>query len=316
LTRISSFFRKTMYVFLLSMSSILLSQTLHAQQVFFRLPLIEQLSFPDPLFKQLSADMTQARQALAAGKELPTLLFFRYKVRENEDIFTIAARLTVDIETIAVLNGLRSPDELVPGMDILLSNLPGLFIAQEPENDFEELLFFFFNSQFPQISNGLTVPTLDQVKKVYFLPGIKVNPTIRAFFLQTAFIMPLKNGQISSRFGTRLSPFTGKPSFHGGLDIAAPEGTEVLASRAGIVHNTGWNSILGNFIILSHDGGIETVYGHLQRYIVPKGTRVGSGDVIGYVGSTGLSTGPHLHFEIVSNGENRDPLLFLPRNTE
>ena len=119
------------------------------------------------------------------------------------------------------------------------------------------------------------------------------------------FRFPLPDGYITSRFGERKSPISGEYHFHTGLDIAAVQGTDILAARAGIVFFKGFDKTLGNHIILKHEGGFLSVYGHLLDIDVTLNQEVYSGMVIGHVGNTGLSTGPHLHFEIKKEGIQR-----------
>jgi len=102
--------------------------------------------------------------------------------------------------------------------------------------------------------------------------------------------------------------------FHSGLDIKADNGSPVFAARSGVVKFAGWKSGYGNVIIIDHGGGIETYYAHLSKINVFVGLRVEKGDFIGRVGSTGTSTGPHLHFEVRVASEVRDPVAYLPRN--
>lgn len=119
-------------------------------------------------------------------------------------------------------------------------------------------------------------------------------------------------GGITSGFGMRRHPILGgAPLFHTGIDISASYGTPVRASASGRVIFAGWYGGYGNMVILDHGGNISTVYGHLSRIVVKIGEEVAEGDVIGYVGSTGLSTGPHLHFEVRINGDPVDPLNWL-----
>lgn len=115
------------------------------------------------------------------------------------------------------------------------------------------------------------------------------------------------DGRITSPFGWRVHPILGFLRLHKGLDIAAPEGTPVHAALDGTVRGAGWAGGYGNFVRLEHGGGIATGYGHLSRYAVAPGMRVVRGQVIGWVGTTGLSTGPHLHWEVWRNGESVDP---------
>lgn len=116
------------------------------------------------------------------------------------------------------------------------------------------------------------------------------------------------NGKITSRFGKRVHPVTGKESNHTGIDIAAPMGENVKASLGGEVVFSGWHgNVYGNVVIINHGNNIQTFYGHLSKVLVKQGEEVKQGDVVAKVGTTGLSTGPHLHFEIYVNGERVDP---------
>ena len=115
--------------------------------------------------------------------------------------------------------------------------------------------------------------------------------------------------RISSPFGIRVHPITHTVRMHTGIDYAAPQGTRVLAPSDGVVSFRGWKGGYGNAVMLTHDNGMETLYGHLSAFIsgVDVGTRVNSGAVIGLVGSTGHSTGPHLHYEVRINGQPVNP---------
>jgi len=110
-------------------------------------------------------------------------------------------------------------------------------------------------------------------------------------------------GTITSKFGWRWG------SFHRGVDIGASSGTPVKAADSGVVRFTGWNGGYGNLVKIDH-GGVQTWYAHLSKITVSTGQRVGKGDVIGNVGSTGISSGPHLHFEVHVDGVAKDPLGF------
>ncbi len=119
---------------------------------------------------------------------------------------------------------------------------------------------------------------------------------------------PTDGGFISSPFGGRPNPFSGYGrDWHPGIDIAVDYGTPVYASAAGYVQQAGWYGGYGKYIRLGHDFGYETAYGHMSRLAVSAGSFVKKGEVIGYVGSTGYSTGPHLHFEILKYGEQVNP---------
>lgn len=119
------------------------------------------------------------------------------------------------------------------------------------------------------------------------------------------------HGWLTGRFGGRSDPFTGEQGFHQGLDISAPKGQPVYATADGRVESAAAQSEYGNLVVLRHDFGLTTRYGHLSKFNVKAGQTVHRGDVIGYVGSTGRSTGTHLHYEILANGKLLNPLQLL-----
>lgn len=121
----------------------------------------------------------------------------------------------------------------------------------------------------------------------------------------------VNGSRISSLFGYRVHPITGEKIFHKGIDIAASQGSPVYAYANGTVIYAGWKSGYGNFIAIDHGGGMVTHYGHLSAIYVSVGQRVAVRQKIGAVGSTGVSTGPHLHFEVLINGEYKNPQNYL-----
>ncbi len=125
---------------------------------------------------------------------------------------------------------------------------------------------------------------------------------------------PLRGTMVSSGFGPRRHPILDGTRRHSGVDLPAPRGTPVRAAADGIVRYFGRNGSYGRFIRLDHGFGLETAYGHLRRYALSlrRNVRVRRGEVIGYVGSSGLSTGPHLHYEVRINGHTIDPLPVMP----
>ncbi|MCC6141874.1 MAG: M23 family metallopeptidase [Nitrospira sp.] len=126
----------------------------------------------------------------------------------------------------------------------------------------------------------------------------------------TPSIWPVK-GWVTSGFGPRISPFTEKPAWHDGLDIGAAANAPVQAPAQGRVTSVGFDPKLGNLVRLDHGFGIETIYGHLAKSLVKEGQRVKRGDVVGLVGSTGLATGPHLHYMVKVNGQALDPNKYI-----
>jgi len=126
----------------------------------------------------------------------------------------------------------------------------------------------------------------------------------------TPSIWPVK-GWVTSGFGPRVSPFTEKPAWHDGLDIGAAANAPVQAPAQGRVTTVGFDPKLGNLVKVDHGFGIETLYGHLAKALVKEGQRVKRGEVVALVGSTGLATGPHLHYMVKVHGQALDPVKYI-----
>ena len=122
---------------------------------------------------------------------------------------------------------------------------------------------------------------------------------------------PLDNYAVMSPFGVRRDPFNGQPSMHNGVDLSAPMRTPIMATAAGIVVSAGWNGEFGNLVEVDHGYGIVTRYGYMSHIYVKVGQRVAARHVIGLVGTTGRSTGPHVHYEVMNDGKNLNPVKFL-----
>ncbi len=119
-------------------------------------------------------------------------------------------------------------------------------------------------------------------------------------------------GRITSGFGSRTHPISGQRDFHSGIDIAVPVGTEIRAAAPGKVITSDWRGGYGKTVIIDHGNNVKTLYAHNSKLKVSTGSNVYFGDVIALAGSTGVSTGPHLHFELIINGEEVEPRNYLP----
>ncbi len=120
-------------------------------------------------------------------------------------------------------------------------------------------------------------------------------------------------GAVSSGYGHREHPMTGKPNFHSGMDISVPQGTYVKATADGIVSFSGWTAGSGNTVVIEHGHGFSTAYAHNKENLAKVGQRVKRREAIAVSGSTGVSTGPHVHYEIWKNGHHVDPAAYLER---
>lgn len=138
-----------------------------------------------------------------------------------------------------------------------------------------------------------------------FTPGLYSGPFVRPAG------MPVHASNISSTFGTRWHPLLGGYRFHAGIDLVASAGTQILATSPGVITEAGWSGGYGYCVAVDHGNGYHTLYGHLSRVDVIAGQKVTSGQRLGLVGSTGRSTGPHLHYEVRINGRPVDPRPYM-----
>ena len=125
--------------------------------------------------------------------------------------------------------------------------------------------------------------------------------------------LPLDYSSVTGLYGFRQHPISGETDFHTGIDLAAPMGARVACAWSGKVEETGWSDVYGNWVLVSHSSGLATFYAHLSRITVKQGMYLREGEQIGEIGSTGISTGPHLHWEVRFEGKRVDPAWLLGR---
>jgi murein DD-endopeptidase MepM/ murein hydrolase activator NlpD len=224
-----------------------------------------------------------------------------YRARAGDTLSGIAERFGMDLDTIASLNReWGSGVHLVQiGEAIKIPNQDGIFIEIDRELELlceekgvpVEVVYTVNGIDQSQVSPGLEL----------FFPGVQHTGIERSVITGSAFLRPV-GGWLTSGFGYRRDPFTNEMHFHRGVDLAAPTGTAVRAALDGRVVVTGYDPVLGNYILIRHQINFSTLYGHLSQIWVSRGTTVTRGQRIGAVGNTGKSTGPHLHFEIRRRG--------------
>ncbi len=266
----------------------------------FRFPTIKSLTYSDAVFKQFSQEVSD-NYLLLAKNENPIPSIYTYFPTGNDTLLAIAARCNIPYESIATLNNIAFIDSPLIEKELFLPTFAGLFIAEKPQTPLEFLLKTRYSISSTNMEFQLASFSFS------YVPSAKLSPTERAFFTDSSMIPPLEVGIISSSFGMRISPFTGEQTFHQGTDIAAAIGTSVFATKSGIVSYSGWDNIYGNYIILQHDNNTQSLYAHLDEFFVFAGEVIEKGAIIGTVGNTGLSTGPHLHFEIRIGRKAQDP---------
>ncbi len=272
-------------------------------------PAMGSLGQDDLIYLQQQEQLAQSYTAIQGGKALPELLVYSYTVHSPVDLFSLAARLNLPYETLATMNRLDRSRSFLPGERLLAPSAPGLFASTSPGSDLDLLLSYRARAGAQAVSLNIG----GKQRSLLFYPGARFSPEERALFLGLLFRFPLPSGLLTSGFGMRESPISHHMAYHSGIDLAAPMGTEVYAAREGRVSETGTNAVLGQYIVISHKGDWSTVYGHLSARRVQLNDAVESGMIIGNVGSTGESTGPHLHFEVRSRGEPQDPERLIPQ---
>jgi murein DD-endopeptidase MepM/ murein hydrolase activator NlpD len=276
-------------------------------------PRIRSLKPADILFRQLQSDIEAHYKALGRGKSgiFPTLNFFTYERKPEDTVFTLSARLNLPYESLATVNSLSQAGEFANCREVIIPNSPGIFVPERPANPLEEIMAAWRTGP-EHTAERIIVATDHGEKAFFFYRGEKFHTVERAFFLKIIFLFPLDQAVVTSGFGPRSDPFTGHPSFHNGIDLAAPIGAMVLATQDGVVSETGFNDVIGKFVRLAHPGGYETLYGHLGGVFVTAKESVKAGRPLGKVGLTGRTTGPHLHFEVQKQGKRIDPSSLLP----
>jgi len=275
-------------------------------------PVIKRLDPSDIGFKQYINDVEgnrkrvfNSRNRLSPEVMAQYLTIYQYTTRQEDNILSLSARLNMPYSALASLNRLDSPPALETGKTLLFPSCPGIFIPAQLQTDLEKI-----TGAARQNNKGgveIKIRSLGKQETFLFFPGADFTPTERAFFLNSGFRFPLRQYRVTSPYGMRKDPFSDRLSMHQGIDLAAPEGTEVFAVADGVVAATGFDPVYGNYIIINHNNNWKSLYGHLQSIETVLRTDVKSGNLIGRVGSTGQSTGPHLHFELRQDGKAFDP---------
>lgn len=189
-------------------------------------------------------------------------------------------------------------------------------LLKETENEYRKL--FPLDQSSPDIDDAKNTGMIDmELMRKQVRQAVESVEEIKRYlrerhdlFLATPAGLPV-DGHISSPFGPRLHPRTGAKVFHYGMDICVPPSTPVRATADGIVSFSGWLSGSGNTVVLEHGFGFNSAYAHNNKNLVKVGQRVKRGDVIVISGATGITTGPHLHYEVWKNGKQVDPLTYL-----
>lgn len=249
------------------------------------------------------------RENLAKVRELASL---RHRVSEqNLSLYSLYAKfesLEVEVERIRLLDArVRSlvniNEALQPGKRKTAARM-GIGGAETPETSAKNRLGSLLDLRCDQLKGSLLVDGKN-------LEVICERLDARRTFLESLPSLWPVHGPLASGFGVRVSPFTDTKVFHHGMDIDAPKGSPIRAAGGGKVVRCGFESRYGNLVVIDHGNGYRTIYAHLSERMVELGDTVRRGDLIGKVGDTGRTTGPHLHYEVHVNGLPVNPVRFL-----
>ncbi len=264
--------------------------------------------------KSIREDIKQTIYTVKSGRpvnNLPELKFYTYRVKENENFWVVMSKCSLDMDTLMSVNNLTSPFQVVPGTVLFIPNMRGVIIPGENlKTVYNILAAEKINIRYVKAVNKSE--TLD--KKFVFIPCGRISTIERSLFLGTAFLSPLKSARPTSGFGTRRNPFNERRmEFHKGIDMGCHPGTKVHSARSGRVIFAGYEEGYGRLVIVEHEFGYRSYYGHLSKALVKPGQMVKPGEPIALSGNTGRSTGPHLHFEIRKNGRALNPMTFIKK---
>ncbi len=266
-------------------------------------PLIESHSLQDINYKQFT---------IYRDSKPSRLLFFEYRISSLTSLQDISDVIKISLETLISANRSSVRTRYKEGAIIIVPTQNGIFMSLSAKNDVEFLLYKrlakTLKKQKPIIIRGEHTQTRGTF---YFFQDITFSTLEKNTWNIQTFRPPVLQGTISSGFGYRISPISGRKNFHKGVDIASSSGSEIFASKSGVVKEEGFDSIFGYFIILQHDTKYESLYGHLLDKKVKIGDKIEAGQLIATMGSTGTSTGSHVHFEIRKNKKPQNPLSLM-----
>ncbi len=238
-----------------------------------------------------------------------------YRVKSGDMIGFIADAFDITQDTIISVNNIKQSRLIQPGQYLKIPSMPGIIYTVKKNGETPATIAekYEVNAEKCALANYISLDSELKAGTSIFVPDAELDWATRQEINGDLFKKPIHARYwLSSKYGWRDSPFnTGKRTFHGGIDMAIATGTPVYAALDGTVSATGFNATYGNYVIITHHSGYKTLYGHLSSINCRKGNFVYTNTMIGRVGSTGMSTGPHLHFTVYKNGKTINPMTVL-----
>ena len=257
-----------------------------------------------------AAEVAEADAAIENTNENLEITYQTYRVKSGDMIGFIADAFDVTQDTIISVNNIKQSRLIQPGQYLKIPSMPGIIYTVKKNGETPNTIAEKYKVNADKIASVNYLNNDSELKAgtSLFVPEAELDWATRQEIKK-----PLHARYwLSSNYGWRDSPFNaGKRTFHGGLDMAVASGTPIYAALDGTVTAVGFNATYGNYVIITHHSGYKTLYGHMKSTACRKGNFVYTNTIIGYVGSTGMSTGPHLHFTVYKNGKTINPFTVL-----
>ncbi len=258
--------------------------------------------------------LAEAEAAENQDESLKPLTYWTYRIRSGDMIGLIAEKYDISQDTLISVNNIRASRLIQPGQYIKIPSEEGILYTVKKDGETPATISEKYEVDAVKCAfvNKMELDSPLKAGSSIFVPGAEMDSITLSEINGDLFRKPIHGWyRLTSYFGWRPSPFTGRRSWHGGLDMACPMWTKIYAAMDGRVAETGYNNTYGNYVIINHGNGYKTLYGHMVRIDCSKGQWVGTNTVIGRVGSTGASTGPHCHFTVFKRGKMVNPLNLL-----
>lgn len=275
--------------------------------------LMSNFAMDSSVITQTDEELMDSLMIESSGVFTQPVTFQTYKVKSGDTISGIIRKFGLsNISTLISVNNIDNVRQLVAGQKLKIPSIDGIVYTVKKGDTIDSIVSKYkIRLESLLDVNELTTDTLT-VGQVLFIPGVSLDNLTLKNALGELFIIPISAPfRWTSPYGWREDPIAKVRSFHTGVDMACPKGTPILASQSGRVVTVGLNRVYGNYIIIDHGNGYKTLYAHMSKTIAKKGAWVNQGAKIGLVGTTGYSTGPHLHFTVYKNNERINPMTVL-----
>ncbi len=274
----------------------------------------EEVSLPeltdDILDQQLMQEAVADETTDVSEKDF-SLSYFSYRVKPGDMLGFIADRFDLTSDTLISVNQIKQSRLIQSGQYLKIPSMSGILYTVKVADETPQSIAdkYEVDAEKCALVNNINVSQSLPAGTTLFVPDAHLDWVTRQEINGDLFIKPIHSRYyLSSVYGYRQNPFdASKRTYHNGMDLACSQGTYVYAALSGKITTTGYNDVYGNYIIITHHSGYKTLYGHLSSVLCKKGQYVTTDTKIGRVGSTGMSTGPHLHFTVYKNGKTVNP---------